>query len=97
MGVTKAQLVERVEALLPAIAARARESEIQRRPHDDTISELVAAGIFQALVPKIYGGHELNLDTHAAIVRAISSADMSTGWVSAFYIGRGCVKTPEQI
>jgi len=93
MSATKEQFVERVEALLPAIAARARESEMQRHPLTETINDLIEAEIFQTLVPKVFGGHELNLDAHAAIVRAISSADMSTGWVSAFYIGHNWMLT----
>ncbi len=98
MTVTKGELIERTEALLPGIAARARESEEQRRPHDDTIRELIDAEIFQSLVPACYGGHELNLDTHAEIVRRLASACMSTAWVAAFYIGHNWMLTkfPEQ-
>jgi 3-hydroxy-9,10-secoandrosta-1,3,5(10)-triene-9,17-dione monooxygenase len=99
MTVSKEELVERVTALLPGIAERAQTTEQQRRPHDDSIRELIAAEIFQTLVPTCYGGHELHLDSHAAIVRAVSSACMSTGWVTAFYIGHNWMLTkfPEQV
>ena len=52
MTVTKEALLERVNALLPAIAARSQESEEQRKPHDDTIQELIDAEVMQILVPK---------------------------------------------
>ena len=93
MQATKEQLLERVNALLPAITARALESEKQRRPHDDTVRELVDSGIMQTLVPKRFGGHELGLDTLTGIGRALSSACMSTGWVTAFYLGHNWVLT----
>ena len=98
MQATKEQLLERVTALLPAITARAVESEQQRRPHDDTVRELIDTGIMQTLVPKRFGGHELGLDTLTGIGRALSSACMSTGWVTAFYLGHNWVLTkfPEQ-
>ena len=99
MQVTKEALLERVAALRPMIAARAVESEQQRRPHDDTIHALIETGIMQTLVPKRFGGHELSLDTLTGIVRALSSACMSTGWVTAFYLGHNWMLTkfPEQV
>ena len=99
MTVTKEVLLERVIALLPAIAARAEECETDRKPHDDTIKELIETEVMQTLVPKRFGGHELGLDTLAAVARAISSACMSTGWVAAFYLGHNWMitKFPEKI
>ncbi len=96
--VTKQGLLERVEGLLPGIAARAEESEQQRRPHDKTIQELIDAEVIQALVPQRFGGHELDLDTLTEVARKVSSACMSTGWVTAFYIGHNwmAMRFPEQ-
>ena len=51
MQMTTEALLERVEAVLPAIAERAPETEAQRRPHDDSIRELLAA-----LVSTFVGG-----------------------------------------
>ena len=93
MTTTKEELLERVNALLPAIAARAPISEQARKPHDDTIRELIEAEVMQTLVPKRFGGHELGLDAISEIVRAVSSVCMSTGWVTAFYIGHNWMLT----
>lgn len=93
VSVTAEELLARVDALLPAIAARAAQSEADRKPHKDSVAELIDAGIYQTLVPKKFGGHEFGLDTLGQIVRKISSADMSTGWVSAFYIGHNWMLT----
>lgn len=96
---TKQELFERVDALLPAIAARAGAAETLRKPHPDSIQDLIDAEVIQALVPKMFGGHELELDTLAGVASRISSACMSTGWVSAFYLGHNWMlsKFSEQI
>ncbi|MFW0784568.1 acyl-CoA dehydrogenase family protein [Gordonia sp. CPCC 206044] len=91
MSLTHDEAVERARALAPNIAARAREAEAMRRPHDDTIAELIDADLMQILTPKRWGGHELSLDTHRAVVEIVSAACMSTGWVFAFYIGHSGV------
>lgn len=99
MTATKEQLLERVEALLPTIASRARQAEINRKPDGDTIQELIDTEVMQTLVPKRFGGHELGLDTLAAVARAVSSACMSTGWVTTFYLGHNWMitKFPEKV
>ncbi len=59
MPTTKEDLLERTRALLPGIAARAPQAEAQRRPHDDSIRELVEAGVMQTLVPQRFGGESV--------------------------------------
>ncbi|MBK6656987.1 MAG: hydroxylase [Proteobacteria bacterium] len=93
MSVTQQQLLERVGDALPGIAARAASTEAQRRPHDDSIAALIDCGIMQTLVPKRFGGHELGLDALSRIARAVSSACLSTGWVTAFYLGHNWMLT----
>ncbi len=90
---TKQELLERVDALLPTIRVRSAESEDQRRPHDENIQDLIDTGVIQTLVPKRFGGHELDLDAMAEIVSSVSSACMSTGWITAFYIGHNWMAT----
>lgn len=86
-------LLERVDALLPAIAARAQQAEANRVPPDDTIRELVEADIMRMLVPRRFGGHELGLDALVAVGRALASSCMSTAWVTAFYLGHNWMLT----
>lgn len=93
MAVTDLQLIERAKALVPAIRARAEETERLRRVHDDTIRELAEAGIFQMFVPRRWGGAEASLDTMRAVVEIISAACVSTGWITAFYIGHNIYVT----
>lgn len=93
MTVSGGELLERVNALLPGIAARAAQTEANRRLHDDTIRELLEADILRALVPKRFGGHELGLDTLTALGRALGTACMSSAWVTAFYLGHNWMLT----
>ena len=81
------ELVDRAKALAPRIAQRAAQSEALRAPHDDTIKELMDSDLLQTLVPKRWGGHELPLSVHSRIVSIISAADVSAGWITAFYMG----------
>ena len=99
MSLTKPALLECVNAALPGIAARAQASEAQRHPHDESIAALIDCGIMQTLVPKRFGGHELGLDALSSIARAVSSACLSTGWVTAFYMGHNWMLTkfPEAV
>ena len=57
-SLTVAQIVARVDALKPLIAANAREAELQRHPVDEVWAALRRTGVFYLFVPKKYGGLE---------------------------------------
>ncbi len=80
------ELLERVEALVPELAAQAPEAERLRRPTDASIAALEQAGLFRLMVPRAYGGLELDLDAFLEVGLALSEADASIGWVSTFYV-----------
>ena len=56
-------LVEHAQALAPLLRKHAEEAEQLRQPHDAVISALEASGIFELMVPRCYGGRELDVDT----------------------------------
>ncbi len=80
------ELVQRARAIAPAIAARAEEAERNRRVADETISEVSNAGLFEIMVPRRYGGHELGITSMVKVMKALSPLDVSTGWTLAFYM-----------
>ncbi|WP_298673866.1 acyl-CoA dehydrogenase family protein [uncultured Sphingomonas sp.] len=86
MAATNEQLIERARALKPIIAERAPATESARRPLDETIEDLIEAEIMAMLAPRRWGGLESDLPTMFAVVEQISSACISTGWISSFYI-----------
>ena len=85
--VTKQELIARAEALAPGIAARAAETDANRAIADETVRDFIDAGFFATLAPKAYGGLELGFDTFAEVVRRISAASPSVGWVASFLMG----------
>jgi 3-hydroxy-9,10-secoandrosta-1,3,5(10)-triene-9,17-dione monooxygenase len=73
----------RVASLLPAIAERAARAEEIRRVPEETIAELIEAGVFRMLQPKRYGGVECDPTEFFRVVRAVAGACGSTGWVTS--------------
>ncbi len=83
-GLTPAELLRRVRALVPLIAAKAGEAERLRRPVDEVWSALRKAGFFYQFVPKRFGGMETDFDSFIDVGAAIGEACASTAWVATF-------------
>jgi indole-3-acetate monooxygenase len=69
-----------MDALLATIAARAADTEAQRRLPADLATELARAGLFRLLVPKSLGGAEVDVATMFATLEDVARADAATGW-----------------
>ena len=83
---TGPDLVQRARDLIPMLAAHAAESEQIRKPVDSVIKAIEDAEIYKLMVPKCYGGLELDMDTFFEVGVALGEGDASTAWVSNFYI-----------
>jgi 3-hydroxy-9,10-secoandrosta-1,3,5(10)-triene-9,17-dione monooxygenase len=81
-----ATLVERARELAPLLAEQAAEAERLRRPTDAVIEALETAGLFELMVPRCYGGLELDLDIFLEVGLALAEGDASLAWVASFYI-----------
>ena len=79
-------LVERARALTPLLAEHAAEAERLRKPVDAVIDALRDARIFDLMLPRAWGGLELDLDTFLEVGLALSEGDASMGWVACFYV-----------
>ncbi|MBV9048458.1 MAG: hypothetical protein JOY58_09335 [Solirubrobacterales bacterium] len=75
------EVIERTEALLPAIAERALRTEQDRRIPQETIDEIQAAKLNRILHPTRHGGLGLDYDAFFEVSWRLSSACGSTGWV----------------
>src|SRR5215475_13479448 len=73
-------LVERARALQPLIAGEADEIERSRRLTPDVTAALVENGLYRALLPRTYGGHEVPLETFMQMQEEIAKADASAAW-----------------
>ncbi|CAM5645277.1 acyl-CoA dehydrogenase [Streptomyces pilosus] len=74
---------ERVRELLPLIERGVRARDAERRLSAADVTGLTSAGVFRMLVPHRYGGTECDPRAFYDVVRALSSACASTGWVAA--------------
>jgi 3-hydroxy-9,10-secoandrosta-1,3,5(10)-triene-9,17-dione monooxygenase len=79
-------LLERVRAIVPLVASRARDAERQRKPDDEVIEALKASGVFRSFVPQRFGGYEIGLELFVDIGVAVAEACPSTGWITTFYM-----------
>ena len=86
MKATHEYMLGAAEELATVLAAAAEESEELRRPTDECIKALRESGLVKMLIPAVYGGHQLDLDTFAEVGYILGQADASLAWISMFYI-----------
>ena len=73
-------VLERVQALLPKIAAYANETERERRIAAPLLAAMLEAGLFRMLLPRPFGGFEADPLTFITAIEEIAKADASTAW-----------------
>jgi 3-hydroxy-9,10-secoandrosta-1,3,5(10)-triene-9,17-dione monooxygenase len=76
-------LVVRASALIPALRARARETDALCRLPDATIKDLNDARLMELLTPRRYGGLQTNIATYKAVCAETGRGCGSAGWVVA--------------
>lgn len=76
------RVLQSVQDLAPAIAARAGEIEEARRVPKDLLDKLTAAGCFRVLVPRSHGGTGADLASAMRVFEQLSRADASVGWIA---------------
>jgi 3-hydroxy-9,10-secoandrosta-1,3,5(10)-triene-9,17-dione monooxygenase len=83
---SRQEIIDRVRALAPRFRKRAEAAEDARRLPDDSVAEMLDAGIARILVPPRFGGYGLGLDTWFDVALEISKADASHGWCASLFI-----------
>lgn len=74
-------LVQRARAMVPALKRRAAQAEADRCVPAETVAELQAAGLFEVLKPKQYGGYEMDPQVFYEICMTLAEGCMSTAWI----------------
>jgi 3-hydroxy-9,10-secoandrosta-1,3,5(10)-triene-9,17-dione monooxygenase len=81
--------LDRARAFGPALRARAAETDAERRLPQQTIDELLDAGLFGVIRPRVFGGDELGIASLVEITAELASNCGSTGWVYGVLAGHG--------
>jgi 3-hydroxy-9,10-secoandrosta-1,3,5(10)-triene-9,17-dione monooxygenase len=80
--ITLESVVERAHALVPALRARAAAAEKARRMPDNTIADMMDAGIFRIHQPKRVGGYEFDYGpAQFEVAKALGRGCGSSAWV----------------
>jgi alkylation response protein AidB-like acyl-CoA dehydrogenase len=75
------EVLTRARALTPVLRERSAAANAARRIQDETIRDLLEAGLFRLLQPRAHGGVEHDLETFARVVMQLSRGCGSAGWV----------------
>ena len=78
--VTREELLGRASELVPRLAERAPEAERLRRIPDETVRDLLHAGLMRIATPDRYGGYGLDYDASLEVGAELSRGCGSTGW-----------------
>lgn len=70
---TSTILIERAPAIAAQVAQRIPEIDSASKLPDGLIRDLRDAELFATLIPRIYGGHELGLETASGIIRTFAA------------------------
>jgi alkylation response protein AidB-like acyl-CoA dehydrogenase len=97
-ALTPQEVLKRVRALKPQIAASAAETERRRRPVLSVWNALRRTGAFYHFVPKRYGGLEFDVESFLDVMLEIGEACASTCWTATFTIDHNwlAAQFPEQ-
>jgi alkylation response protein AidB-like acyl-CoA dehydrogenase len=74
------QVLSRIAALAPMVARLVPDMEQDRRLPAELVSALKSARIYSMLVPRRYGGLELDAPSASRAVAALAKLDGSVGW-----------------
>lgn len=74
-------LLAKAEALRPLLAGNSEANEAAGALAPQTVAALREGGLFQMLIPRCFGGAEVDPVEALRIIEAVSYADGSTGWV----------------
>ena len=78
-------LIARAAALVPALKARSKQAEAQRRLPDETAAELSDSGLLNICVPARFGGYEQPWDVLCQVSRALARGCGSQAWCANIY------------
>jgi 3-hydroxy-9,10-secoandrosta-1,3,5(10)-triene-9,17-dione monooxygenase len=83
---SKQTILDRVRAMAQRFAERAAAAEEARRIPQESVSDMLDAGLARILIPTEAGGYGLGFDTWFEATRELCKADASHGWCAGLII-----------
>lgn len=80
MTVTREELLRRAQELAPVLKERAAQAEQLRRIPDETVKDVVSAGLIRIGTPEKYGGYRVEYDLAFEVGFELGRACGSTAW-----------------
>lgn len=74
-------LLPEAQRLAPLLSSKAVENEAAGRLSEESVAAMRDAGFFSLMVPKEFGGADLNPVQVLSVVEAMCNIDAATGWV----------------
>lgn len=84
---TPAEMIGRAEALRSLLFARQAETEAAGNMSAATNAELIKAGFYRVLQPRLFGGYEFDLPTYVRVMMTVSRGCPETAWVLSLTSG----------
>ena len=88
---TREDCVEKARLLAPRFAERCQRTEAERRVTDETVADFVESGLVRALLPKQFGGSELDFETVLDVCLELGGACASSAWIGSFFMNHAWV------
>jgi 3-hydroxy-9,10-secoandrosta-1,3,5(10)-triene-9,17-dione monooxygenase len=79
-SVSPSELVSRARALRRRLLERQEQTERDTRYSQETHAEFLEAGFYRMLIPRMFGGLEVGVETFAKVMIEIARGCPSTGW-----------------
>jgi alkylation response protein AidB-like acyl-CoA dehydrogenase len=86
-SITRETLIERAQAMIPALRERAPLTEEARRMLPETVQAFTDAGFFRIVQPRRYGGFEMGVDVLEEVVIEVGRGCGSSAWCLAILGG----------
>lgn len=80
------EMIAALDALVPVLRERAADAEAKGRIPQATIANLESIGVFRAVVPRRFGGHEVPFRYVPQVFRMLGRGCTSTAWTMGFLV-----------
>jgi len=74
------ELIDRAIALRPLLIEHAADTEQRRYPSEEIHNAFVEAGLYRSLIPRRYGGFELDMTNWLRLIAELAHGDIQAAW-----------------